>query len=803
MPSITKVGFWVFCFVFLWERLRGAEGRCSPADPAGAQHPVRALQERVQAGRGCAAWEQGNKETHVIALQRATNSPENMVSVFLKPLNPPSGPLRALHLVLSSILPISWWLEADLLPPDLPVLVQVSPNSSVQSQTLRLTVRTVRSLPFRLHTLHRWAMKHHGNLSSLVHTKQGNRVYIHLGEDPTLPAVCQLQSSFLFPNYMTSDLQPQTVKGCSYPRESEASPEVHVIRLRSAGPGISGSLQADVTVSLVPPVATSEPHKVVLILSSSVPVNWVITATGVRGHVSVHSSNSVSLPFQPEPNVTMSSRLLSEPPAGSDPLVWAAESGYTNVRSYTEAELANRFVIQLAEGGTNQERLPVVNCDGGLLSVTVDQQKLKSLSLPAVAMTLRDQRCQAVSNGSHFLLALPIIFCRTEGILQEQPRGVLYKNTLLLWRVQPQSVAAHEENRKSRPSFSVHISCFATSPSKSAANDDNVTLPLIGRFARGARQGPESAPAPHHLPVPILTSGPALQLGLFVTDSYEQTWTGPCVITADHRVFVEISANASLADVVQVESCFVSPQSDPKKSPFWTVVSDGCSSDPSVRLGAKAGGDEDEDAYAEEEEDVGREEDRNGHSGRRFSPIDNGSPNVGDSEKAQLLRFSFVLRPVYNESMQFVHCSLRLCLSDSAREETTQEASSCQSGVLIPPLVPGSSRHQCEIRNLSRPMVVTRPISLLVTKLEPSAGQRTKSLSPESSRFVLHEGLLMGIVFAAFLVGVSLMGGLWCIHTYTGGHPESFRNAHLTNQTQEGCNNRTPPFLSDQSSSSV
>uniref|UniRef100_A0A3B3VDX0 Uncharacterized protein n=1 Tax=Poecilia latipinna TaxID=48699 RepID=A0A3B3VDX0_9TELE len=62
---------------------QGAEGRCSPADPAGAQHPVRALLERVQAGRGCAAREQGNKETHVIALQRATNSPENMVTYKL------------------------------------------------------------------------------------------------------------------------------------------------------------------------------------------------------------------------------------------------------------------------------------------------------------------------------------------------------------------------------------------------------------------------------------------------------------------------------------------------------------------------------------------------------------------------------------------------------------------------------------------------------------------------------------------------------------------------------------------------
>lgn len=48
------------------------------------------------------------------------------------------------------------------------------------------------------------------------------------------------------------------------------------------------SLQVEVTVSLVPPVANSGVHDVVLILSSSVPVNWAITATGLQGHISIH-----------------------------------------------------------------------------------------------------------------------------------------------------------------------------------------------------------------------------------------------------------------------------------------------------------------------------------------------------------------------------------------------------------------------------------------------------------------------------------------------------------------------------------
>lgn len=32
----------------------------------------------------------------------------------------------------------------------------------------------------------------------------------------------------------------------------------------------------------------------------------------------------------------------------------------------------------------------------------------------------------------------------------------------------------------------------------------------------------------------------------------------------------------------------------------------------------------------------------------------------------------------------------------------------------------------------------------------------------------------MGVVFLAFVMGVGLMGGLWCIYTFTGTEPASF-----------------------------
>ncbi|KAG7216145.1 hypothetical protein INR49_028993, partial [Caranx melampygus] len=137
---------------------------------------------------------------------------------------------------------------------------------------------------------------------------------------------------------------------------------------------------------------------------------------------------------------------------------------------------------------------------------------------------------------------------------------------------------------------------------------------------------------------------------------------------------------------------------------------------------------------------------------------------MGAEEETKPLRFSFILRPVLNDSMQFLHCSLRMCVSDSTRGEPMKETvkNKCQGGVRIPPLVSNSPKHQCEIRNLSRPMVVTQSISSLAPKVpRPPAGQRTKRLSvsplsspdPNNSSSVLQTGAVLGIIFAAFIMG--------------------------------------------------
>lgn len=48
------------------------------------------------------------------------------------------------------------------------------------------------------------------------------------------------------------------------------------------------SLQVEVSVSLLPPVADAGWCNVVLVLSSAAPVNWALVTPGLRGHITVH-----------------------------------------------------------------------------------------------------------------------------------------------------------------------------------------------------------------------------------------------------------------------------------------------------------------------------------------------------------------------------------------------------------------------------------------------------------------------------------------------------------------------------------
>ncbi|CAN9505988.1 unnamed protein product [Ophioblennius macclurei] len=798
MPSLPPVRWAFLCSLLLLETQTAHSGdlQCRvPSQAVARPHPVQGLLERFEAGPGCAAREGGAEETHVVALGRVANGAEKQVTVYLKPLAPPPSRLRFVRLLLSSRLPVTWRLQGEELPASLPLQVEVSSDSSVQSHGLNASIHAVGSLPFRPRALHRWALKRHGSLSSMTHAAHGNRVYIRLGEDPTQPAMCQLQSMFLSQNYIISDIQPQEVLGCTQLRPPDrVGPEVHVIKLHSAGSGLCGSLQVEVVVSLLPPAGRSAARRVVLILSSSVPVNWAVAARGVRGHVTVHSSHSVSPPYPPEPGLILSSTMTSDLSTVPDLLLWAGQRGYGKVTSYTETDLANRLLIQLSDTRAGEpassSALPTpfrveehqlrqwmsgdgaeqasresftVNCEDGRLSMAVERRLLQTLPVAVATVTLGDPTCQAESNRSHFLLAFPVISCGTESLILRRPRGVLYQNTVLLWREQSRKQMAPTETP-----LSIQFSCFVPIPNP-AHPADPPTETRVGPVI-WTHEGQRFRPGLTDLQKPRPKSRPVLLLKLSPSESSKETRVGPCIAAAYRRLHMEISAQAPITGSIRVTSCFVSPLSDPKKSPYWTVISGGCSTDPSLTLS---------------------------------------EGSVEEKEEVPSLKFSFILRPVYTESIQFLHCSLNLCAADGDEEEVTKGGvADCRKGLRIPPLASQPHGGQCETRNLSRPLLVTWSVSSPAPQIQTPAGQRRKRLSvnpadglwPERSVSVLQIGPLMGMVGTAFVLGVGVMGGLWCIRRYTG--PRS-QNAHFTDQTHLGHDGRSRSAPLGWSSSSV
>ncbi|XP_035380734.1 transforming growth factor beta receptor type 3 [Electrophorus electricus] len=819
-----------------------------PLSLAGALHPVQAQLERFGAGPGCAAKEGGAKETHVISVEKASHSPDKQVTVVLRPLSYSRPVARPVMLLLSSQHGVSWVLESEGLPENLHVMIQVSVNSEVELGRVSARVHSVPMMPWQPRALLHWTLQRHSTISSLIHSAHANRIYLRLGEDPSMPSVCHLQPLFLSQNYLASELQEQQLSGCT-PTIRDADPEVHVIKLWSAGSGLCGSLQVEVPISLLPPVVDVGWYNIVLVLSSAAPVNWALVTPGLRGHITVHSSHSVTPLYPPKPDLSMTSTVVPDLLTFPDLLVWANQSGYPIVTSYTEANLANRFAIKLRRGGTAQameakteeERLRQwlsreddeddegsreavrAQCVDGRLTVSVDKHILQALSLSVSTVTLRDPSCQAQSNGSHFLLAFPVISCGTEGEMERQSKGVHYKNMVLLWKHKPLFSVHNETNWKKTEESTplvIHFSCMTLLPSPPTKAELNTSPRPEGALLRGRA-----------LDLPWLArpgSAPTLSMQLFPSEKFERRAMGPCVVAAGTRVYAEISGSSSLSGRVEVSACMVSPLSDPRAHAGWPLIHNSCPADPSFTLepshregwpqetrGEEDDSEEDEGGRkardARGQHEPGRqggasrqEKARNGekeNSGRPRSPApgrlqadgEGTRPQGGRSEEApgeeeaRDLRFSFTLKPVFNNSIQFLHCSLLVCQKTQPEGSLgTTTPRNCTQGPSIPALIHTPATQQCEHRNLSRPVLVTYSATEgLAGLLAPPAGQLSQKYGGmETSQHSSYStgvdtGPVLVAVFSAFLLGVSVVGVLWCIYSCTGQPPAVHRDVPI------------------------
>ncbi|XP_038311317.1 transforming growth factor-beta receptor type 3-like protein [Canis lupus familiaris] len=266
------------------------------------------------------------------------------------------------------------------------------------------------------------------------------------------------------------------------------------------------------------------------------------------------------------------------------------------------------------------------------------------------------------------------------------------------------------------------------------------TLLLLALLPRIASV-PSGSPAP---PFPA-APGPWLRRPLFslelsdAEDAFPRR-AGPLEVPADSRVFVQAAlARPSPRWGLVLHRCSVTPSSRPAPGPALPLLRGGCPADSSVVL----------------------------------PPPPPPPPRPG---AARPVRFSFRLRPVFNASVQFLHCQLSRCRRLRGARRTP-------APLTLPPPPPSP---QCQPRDeacagggsgggggsgeslgaagphlhtLTQPIVVTVPRP----PPRPPKGVPGRAVRPEppaQAPAALEPAPVVALVLAAFVLGAALAAGL-------------------------------------------
>ncbi|ELK06334.1 TGF-beta receptor type III [Pteropus alecto] len=624
------------------------------------------------------------------------------------------------------------------------------------------------------------------------------------GQDQVFPPTCNIGKNFLSLNYLAEYLQPKAAEGCvisSQPQDKE----VHIIELITPNSNPYSAFQVDIIIDIRPSRKDPEVFKnLILILKCKKSVNWVIKSFDVKGNLKVIAPNSIGFGKESERSMIMTKSVRDDIPSTQENLIkWALDNGYRPVTSYTVAPVANRFHLQLenneemrdeevhtippelrilldpgtldnppiqggggrnggfpfpfpdiprrgqkevGEDGILQPKDPVipslrlfsgprepeevqgsidvalsVKCDNEKIIVAVEKDSFQANSYLGVEVTLLDPTCKARMNGTHFILESPLNGCGTRH-RRSAPDGVVYYNSIVIqapslgdssgW---PDGYEDLESGDNGFPGDMDEGDTSLFSRPEIVVVCVSLHLPQVGN--------PSSFQDPPNRNI-------TFSMELYNTDLFLVPSQGVFSVTENGHIYVEVSVTKADQELgFAIQTCFISPYSNPDRMSDYTIIENICPKDESVKF------------Y---------------NPKRVHFPI----PQAEIDKK----RFSFVFKPIFNTSLLFLQCELTLC---TKKEKVPQKLPKC-----VPPDEACTSLDASMIwAMMQNKKTFTKPLAVIHHEVESKGiGPSIKEPNPISPP-VFH-GLdtltVMGIAFAAFVIGALLTGALWYIYSHTG-----------------------------------
>ncbi|XP_013816829.2 transforming growth factor beta receptor type 3 isoform X2 [Apteryx mantelli] len=780
--------------------------------PVNNSHPVHALLESFTVLSGCAS--RGTtglpQEVHILNLRNPEEDlghHEREVTLHLNPISSVHIHQKPLVFLLNSPLPLVWKLKTERLAPGIQRVFFVSLGSVVQFEkgNFSLSAEMEEKLfPEKNEHLLQWAQKEYGAVTSFTELKISRNIYIKVGEDQVFPPSCNIEKNFLSLNYLAGYLQPKTAEGCLMSNLVQER-EVHIIELITPNSNPYSAFQVDIIVDIKP----SQPgaglvRDIVLILKCKKSVNWVIKSHDVQGKLEVITSNSIGFGKETERSMTMSKSVIPDIPSSHESLIkWAYEHNYSPVTSYTKAPVANRFHLQLEDTeemndeevhslppeltelldasplpapknpalsdglafpfhinrgrhGTVGEgifpsrdsadtlidhdfehSLPKhkepeevqgsadvglsIKCDDKVVTVAVERDSLQANGYTRTELSLLDHSCKAKMNGTHFILESLPNKCgtRTAYILDK----IVYFNSIVIPPSSPAESSGFDDDDMES----------GDNGFPGDADEGDVAFSSWSEIAFNCTlHQPEDDraffnPSVFWPPEPHVTNV-TFNMELYETDLFLAPSQGLFFVAENWPIYVEVSvtkADRSLGFAIQ--TCFVSPFSNPDRMSDYTIIENICPKDESVKF------------YSTEKLNF---------------PI----PHAQKDKK----RFSFVFKPIFNISLLFLHCELTLCTN---KDKDTQGLPKC-----IPPDEACTSLNvDMILAMMHNKKTFTKPLAVITYEVKPEDPSLPKPNVRQPPVFYGLDTLtVVGIAFAAFVIGALLTGALWFIYSHTG-----------------------------------
>uniref|UniRef100_A0A8C1ZLA3 Transforming growth factor, beta receptor III n=1 Tax=Cyprinus carpio TaxID=7962 RepID=A0A8C1ZLA3_CYPCA len=777
--------------------------------PVGVGHPVQAMLKSFTALSGCASRGTTSfpQEVHIVNLRRGNAQGDRdkpaEVALHLRPIQSLTVHQKPLVFVLNSPQPVFWMLRTEKLASGVKRIFHVAEGSEVHFEAGNFSESCevkVENLPHGNEHLLSWAHQRYRAVTSFSELKMAHDVYIKVGEDPVFSETCKIDNKFLSLNYLASYIQPQPSTGCvlSGPDHDQ---EVHIIELQA--PNSSSAFQVDVIVDLRPLDGDAPLHRdVVLLLKCEKSVNWVIKAHSVIGKLDIVTSDTVSLSEDTEKLMQVSKMVKQKLPAGSQALIqWAEENGFKPVTSYTNTPVANHFKLRLREQdlgimdegmfppelsilfNTNplpkpsardpsaRNRFPFpflpsagqglsfppltpsmeerdhqaggpeeqqgasnvgfsVQCEKNKMVVSINKETLQANGFGKPNITLQDSQCKATSNNTHYILETPLSGCQTTKIPSQPSPVVLYINSIVISQSEQKDGSGWPFEYEDLESGDVVMPGDLDVTERISPENEHRATILFNCTYRKNQDTPVNSDIPSDDFTVESLGNVTFNMELYNNPFHYPSTQSFLTITENRPIYVEISATKADPNLgFMIQTCFISPDSSPLTPSDYVVIENICPKDDSVRY----------------------------YPQRADFPI----PHAQMDRK----RFSFTFRSKFDVSLIFLHCEMSLCTRRNDKEMNLPEC-----------MLPDEACTSLSVDNILLMMMstmktITKPIVVVSDNMPVTVNI---PVEPPSSRhpsiiYFLDTPTVVGIAFAAFVIGALLTGALWFIYSHTGG----------------------------------